>query len=72
MRRLVLLRRIEAYLRRSRTSATRFGIEVARDPKLVAELRNGRIPRPRMQARIEAYLKLAEAAPKAGRCLRRR
>ncbi|HEX8572707.1 MAG TPA: hypothetical protein VF759_08145 [Allosphingosinicella sp.] len=58
----VLLRRIEAYLRRSRVSATRFGIEAARDPKLVPELRAGRIMRPRLRARVEAHLKRAEQA----------
>jgi hypothetical protein len=69
---LLLLRRIEAYLRNSRTSPTRFGLDAARDPKLVIELRRGRIARPRMQARVAAYLDRAEKALKDSPCRRRR
>jgi hypothetical protein len=58
-----LLARIEAYLKRSRTSPTRFGREAARDPKLVHDLRCGREPRRTTIRRIEAYLDAAEAAP---------
>lgn len=35
-------RRIELYLRRSRTAATRFGRDVAGDPRLVFDIRRGR------------------------------
>jgi hypothetical protein len=68
----LLLRRIENYLSKSRTSATRFGLDAARDPKLVIELRRGRIARPRMRSRVEAYLDRAEAALEESRCRRRR
>lgn len=57
-----LVTRIEAYLKRSRTSATRFGREAARDPKLVHDLRCGRVLRRTTTRRIEAYLEAAEAA----------
>ena len=70
--RLNLLRRIERYLRRSRTSATRFGMDAARDPKLVLELRRGRVVRPRMRARLTAYLDRAEKALNDAPCPRRR
>jgi len=51
-----LLARIERYLRRSHMSATRFGREAARDPKLVHDLRCGRFLRGRTARRVEAYL----------------
>jgi hypothetical protein len=57
-----LLPRIEAYLKRSRTAATRFGREAVRDPKLVHDLRCGREPRRGTGRRIEAFLDAAEAA----------
>jgi 2,4-dienoyl-CoA reductase-like NADH-dependent reductase (Old Yellow Enzyme family) len=55
-----LLDRIEAFLKRSRVSATRFGREAARDPKLVHDLRSGRQPRRATERRIEAYLDRVE------------
>jgi hypothetical protein len=55
-----LLRRIERYLRRSGTPATRFGREAVRDPRIVRDMRNGREPGPRMIARLSDYLDTAE------------
>jgi 2,4-dienoyl-CoA reductase-like NADH-dependent reductase (Old Yellow Enzyme family) len=49
-------RQIEKFLRDSGMSATRFGREVARDPRLVHDLRRGREPGAGMVARITAYL----------------
>jgi len=56
-----LLRRVEVYLRRSGTPATRFGREAVRDPRFVLDLRNGREPRPRTVARVSAFLDAREA-----------
>ena len=56
-----LLRRIEHYLERSGTAATRFGRDAARDPRFVFDLRRGREPRPRVEARILAFLEEAES-----------
>jgi 2,4-dienoyl-CoA reductase-like NADH-dependent reductase (Old Yellow Enzyme family) len=56
-----ILARIETYLKRSRTSATRFGREAARDPKLVHDLRCGRELRRTTIRRLEAFLERAEA-----------
>jgi hypothetical protein len=55
-----LLRRIERYLRRSGTPATRFGREAVRDPRIVRDMRNGREPGPNMVVRLSAYLDAAE------------
>jgi hypothetical protein len=60
-----LLRRIERYLRRSGTPATRFGREAVRDPRIVRDMRNGREPGPKMVARLSAHLDAAETG--AGR-----
>jgi 2,4-dienoyl-CoA reductase-like NADH-dependent reductase (Old Yellow Enzyme family) len=66
-----LLKRIEAYLKRSRVSATRFGREAARDPKLVHDLRCGRTPRPTLKRRIEAFLDVREEELEGPPCRRR-
>jgi hypothetical protein len=67
-----LLNRLERYLKRSRTSPTRFGLDLIGDPTLVFELRRGRAMRPPMEARLEAYLTRAEEALEGSRCRRRR
>jgi hypothetical protein len=53
---LMLLRRIETFLRHSGMPWTKFGRLVAHDPRLVADMRNGRVPREPMARRIEAFL----------------
>lgn len=53
---MTLSSRIDAYLRRSGLTATRFGRDVARDPRLVFDIRSGREPRPPLLARIEREL----------------
>jgi hypothetical protein len=57
-----LLWRIENYLKRSGTSATRFGREVAHDPRLVLDMRNGREPKTAMTGRLTRFLDEREAA----------
>jgi hypothetical protein len=51
-----LRRRVEHFLRRTRISATRLGLDVTGDPKLVFEIRKGRVPRPRTEAKVMAYM----------------
>ncbi len=51
-----LRRRIEQFLKRTRISATRLGLDAAGDPKLVFMIRKGRVPRPRMEAKVVAYM----------------
>ncbi|MCH4891712.1 MULTISPECIES: hypothetical protein [unclassified Sphingomonas] len=51
-----MLHRIERYLTRTATPPTRFGRLVARDPRLVLDMRRGREPGPAMIRRIEAFL----------------
>ncbi len=59
--------KIERFLRRTDMPATRFGRLAAGDPRLVPDLRNGREPRPRMVARIEAFLAAHETGQETGR-----
>jgi hypothetical protein len=51
-----LRRRVNQFLKRNQISATRLGLDVAGDPKLVFLIRKGREPRPLMEARIDAYM----------------
>ncbi len=54
---MTLLRRIERHLHDTGVAATRFGREVLGDPRFVDDLRRmGRVPRPRTERRIDAYL----------------
>lgn len=52
----MLLPRIERFLRRTNMSWTRFGRLAAHDPRFVADLRNGRMPRADTSRRIESFM----------------
>lgn len=51
-----LIVRIRRFLDATGMPETLFGRRVLNDPRLVADLRNGRQPRPRTVRRIEAFL----------------
>ncbi len=51
-----LLVTVERHLRRSATSPSRFGRDVAGDPRFVFDLRRGREPRPATRQRVLAYI----------------
>ena len=52
----MLLRKIEVFLRRTEMTPSEFGRQVAHDPSFVFDLRRGRIPGPRIQARAEHFM----------------
>ncbi len=52
----MILMKVERYLRASGMSATAFGRRVARDPRLVHDLRRGREPGLRLTQRIDAFI----------------
>lgn len=52
----MLLPRIEAFLRRTGLPWTKFGRMAVGDPRFVADLRNGRDPRPATQERVEHFM----------------
>lgn len=56
----MVLRKIEAYLRKSGTSPTRLGRELANDPRLVFDLRLGRQPGEKLRTRIERFLEAVQ------------
>lgn len=51
-----LLTKIERHLKSTRVSPSRFGREAARDPRFVFDLRRGREPRARTEARVVAFI----------------
>ncbi len=57
---MILLRRIEAHLKRSGTRPTRLGRQAMGDPRFVFDLRNGRQPRPATIARMLAWIEAEE------------
>jgi hypothetical protein len=52
----MILVRISRHLETTGMSETRFGRHAVGDPRLIGDLRNGREPRARMIARIEAFI----------------
>lgn len=52
----MLIRQIERFLRETGMPWTKFGRLAAHDPRFVEDLRNGRIPRTRTQARVEQFM----------------
>ncbi len=62
----VLLIEVERCLRKRNIAASRFGREVARDPRFVFDLRRGREPRARTTARVLAFI-AASTPPEARR-----
>ena len=52
----MLIGKIEKFLRTNGMAWTRFGRLAAQDPRFVGDLRNGRIPRPDTERRIEQFM----------------
>lgn len=52
----MLLRQIEDFLNKTGMPWTKFGRIVARDPRLVGDMRNGRSPRPDLADRIKSFI----------------
>lgn len=52
----MLLRQIERFLRQTDMPWTKFGRLAAHDPRFVADLRNGRVPREDTAARVERFM----------------
>lgn len=56
-----LLITVERHLRRKAVAPSRFGREVAGDPRFVFDLRRGREPRDATKARVLAFIASVEA-----------
>jgi hypothetical protein len=61
----MLLRQIEKFLSEQAMPWTRFGRLAAHDPRFVADLRNGRNPRPQTEKRIVAFMAQYREAARA-------
>ncbi len=53
---MTLLVEIDRYLRVTGMPATKFGRLAVGDPRLVGDLRRGRMPRDKMVAQVEAFM----------------
>lgn len=53
---------IEAHLKQTGTSASRFGREVVGDPNFVSDLRDGRKPNLALAGKVFAFIKAREEA----------
>lgn len=53
---MTLLRSVERFLREHDITATRFGRDAVRDPRLVLDMRRGREPGERMKCRVEHFM----------------
>jgi hypothetical protein len=63
----MLIDAIEAHMRRTKMSPTRFGREAVGDPNFVVTLRDGRKPRPATIRRVLRYIvQTGEERPGAG------
>lgn len=70
----MLIRNVEAFLSRHGMSATQFGRDAAQDPRLVADLRDGRAPRPPLDQRVRGFMdgfELAQTYPTPRQLMRR-
>ncbi len=61
----MLIRKVEKFLRRTGMPPTRFSRLAARDPCFVADLRNGRMPGPEMEKRVEHFMNSNQENPHA-------
>ena len=60
--------RVERFLRSSGMAPTRFGRLVARDPRLVFDMRRGRVFGARVATRVVAFLDSAEVKREHASC----
>lgn len=51
-----LLSKIDSFLRRTGMPPTTFGRRTVNDPRLVGDMRLGRMPGPAVTARVEAFI----------------
>jgi hypothetical protein len=66
----MLLTRIDAFLRRTKMSPTRFGREALGDPNFVLNLRDGREPRAPTVRRVIAFLDSRDLRPERREAVR--
>jgi hypothetical protein len=63
---MTLLMTVERHLRASAMTPSRFGRDVAGDPRFVFDLRRGREPRAATRARVLAFIEVTRGAAASG------
>ena len=58
----MLISRIERFLRETGMPWTKFGRLATHDPRFVQDLRNGRLPRPETETRVEHFMNMYREA----------
>ena len=58
----MLIRKIEVFLRHTGMPVTKFGRLATHDPRFVLDLRNGRVPRPETEKRVEHFMNIYREA----------
>jgi hypothetical protein len=61
----MLIRKIEAFMRQTKMPQTRFGRLAARDPRLVDDLRRGRVVGSKLERRLEHFMNKYREDPHA-------
>lgn len=61
----MLINRIERFLRETGMPWTKFGRLATHDPRFVQDLRNGRLPRPHTETRVEHFMNIYRKADHA-------
>jgi hypothetical protein len=61
----MLIRKIEAFMRRTKMPQTKFGRLAVSDPRLIDDLRKGRTPRPSTEKRVEHFMNTYREDPHA-------
>lgn len=70
----MLIQAVETFLARHAMSPSQFGRDAADDPRLVADMRAGREPRPALDQRLRGFMagfELARTFPTARQVMRR-
>ena len=62
----MLIRKIEAFMRRTKMPQTKFGRLAANDPQFVFDLQRGRVPRPKTEQRVEHFMNTYSEESNAG------
>ena len=52
----MLIRKIEAFMRQTKMPQTKFGRLAVHDPRLIGDLRKGRVVGPKLKQRVEHFM----------------
>lgn len=61
----MLIRKIEAFMRQTKMPQTKFGRLAAADPRLITDLRKGRVVGSKLEQRVEHFMNTYRESPHA-------